>query len=85
MVDGQVLENIYKESLEENLISCIAREQNISLEDALDLYYRSKLSDKIHNGEFGIQYLDYRYLYELLLRTEPELFGQRTSREQEEN
>ena len=76
MVDGQVLEKIYRESLEEDLISYIADEQNIPLEKAMDVYYESKLSGKIHNGEYGIQYLNYRNLYELLLQTEPELFSQ---------
>lgn len=74
MIDGQILEKIYKESLEENLILYIAKEQNISLETAMDIYYQSKLSTKIHNGEYGIQYLDYRCLYDILLQMEPKLF-----------
>ena len=68
------LEKYYQESLEERLISNIAAEKNITLEAAMDLYYRSKLAQKIHEGKEGIQYLDYKVLTELMFQTEPELF-----------
>lgn len=66
-----ILEQIYQENLEERIISRLAEEKNISLENAIDVYYNSKLADKIHQGEDGIQYLDYKVLVEILKETEP--------------
>lgn len=42
---------------------------------AIDLYYSSKLSDKIYLGKDGIQYLDYKVLAQILLETEKELLA----------
>ena len=69
-----VLEKIYQESLEERMISYLAEIKKISLEEAMDIYYNSKLADRIHEGEYGIQYLDYKLLVQILCETEPELF-----------
>ena len=74
MTDELVLEKVYQEALEESLISHIAQKKNLSLEDAMDKYYNSRLSVKIHEGLYGVQYLDYRNLAEILFETEPELF-----------
>lgn len=74
MTDELVLEKMYQEALEESLISHIAQKKNLSLEDAMDKYYNSRLSVKIHEGLYGVQYLDYRNLAEILFETEPELF-----------
>lgn len=76
MVDGKVLEKIYMESLEEDIISHLAVLRGISLETAMDKYYNSKLSEKIQNGIYGIQYLDYRTLCDIIIETEPDLFAQ---------
>ena len=40
----------------------------------VDIYYSSKLSDKIYVGKEGIQYLDYKVLVQILVETEKELF-----------
>ena len=40
----------------------------------MEKYYNSKLADKIHKGEYGVQYLDYKVLAQLICETEPELF-----------
>lgn len=74
-MDGKVLEEIYQENLEERLILYIAEQQNISLEDAMDIYYHSRLAEKIYQGTEGIQYLDYKVLAEILTETEAELFA----------
>ena len=74
MTDGMELERVYKESLEESLVEYIAEKKNLSFEDAMDRYYQSKMSSNISDGRYGIQYLDYRHLGELLFETEPELF-----------
>lgn len=74
MTDGMELEKLYKESLEENLVEYIAEKKKLSFEDAMDRYYKSNMSSNISDGRYGIQYLDYRHLGELLFETEPELF-----------
>lgn len=74
MTDGMELEKLYKESLEENIVEYIAEKKKLSFEDAMDRYYKSNMSSNISDGRYGIQYLDYRHLGELLFETEPELF-----------
>jgi hypothetical protein len=70
MVDGDVLERVYQERLEERIIAHLAQVKNCSLEQAMDLYYNSELADKIHQGKDGIQYLDYKVLVQILIDTE---------------
>lgn len=72
-MDGEVLERVYKESLEERIIAHLSETRNISLEAAMNIYYCSKLADKIHQGVEGIQYLDYKILVQILCETEKEL------------
>ena len=36
----------------------------------MEIYYNSSLADKIHHGEEGIQYLDYKVLAKLLDESE---------------
>ncbi len=74
-MDEAALEKVYQENLEERLISFLAEKENLPLEKAMDIYYRSKLADKIHHGVEGIQYLDYQVLTEILCETEKELFS----------
>lgn len=68
-----VLEKIYQESLEERIISYLAETKGLTFEEAMSVYYNSKLADKIHNGDYGVQYLDYKVLVQILCETEPEL------------
>lgn len=72
-MDGEVLERVYQENLEERIIADLSETKNISLETAMDVYYHSKLADKIHRGVEGIQYLDYKVLVQILCETEKEL------------
>ena len=65
-----VLEKVYQENLEERIISYLSEVKGISLERAMQLYYNSKLADKIYRGEYGVQYLDYKVLVQILLETE---------------
>ena len=69
-MDGEVLEKVYQENLEERLITCLAEIKDISLEEAMGLYYNSRLAGKIYRGEEGIQYLDHRVLAQILCETE---------------
>lgn len=70
-----VLEKYYQEGLEERLIAYLAKENDISLEQAMDIYYRSNMANQIHEGAYGVQYLDYKVLAQMLMDTEPELFA----------
>ncbi len=72
-MNEDALERVYQENLEERIISCLARTKGISLEQAMKIYYSSKLADKIHHGDYGVQYLDHKVLVEILCETEPEL------------
>ena len=72
-MDEEVLERVYKESLEERIIAYLSETRNISLEAAMNIYYNSKLADKIQRGVEGIQYLDYKVLVQILCDTEKEL------------
>ncbi len=74
MTDGNVLEQTYREALEESIVAHLSEVKGLSLEQAMDVYYSSNLSEKINDGKNDIQYLDYRDLVRILLETEPELF-----------
>lgn len=67
-MNENVLEKLYQERLEERIISRISEIQNISLEQAMDIYYSSNLSREINLGTYGIQYMDYKILAELICR-----------------
>ena len=73
-MSGEVLEKIYRERLEERIIAFLSKEHDISLEKAMDIYYKSRLAEMIHKGEEGIQYLDCKLLAQILFETQPELF-----------
>lgn len=69
-MDGEVLEKAYKERLEEKIISYLAESENLDLPTAMDIYYNSKIADRIAAGEYGIQYLDYKVLVQILAENE---------------
>lgn len=70
----EILENIYQENLAERIITHLAERCAFSYEKAMDIYYSSKLADKIYIGKEGIQYLDYKILVQILIETEESLF-----------
>ena len=45
-MNGEVLEQIYQERLEERIFSYLAETEEMSLETAMDIYYNSKLAGK---------------------------------------
>ena len=65
-MDENVLEQVYQENLDEQIISHLANIKDIPLEKAMDIYYGSRLADMISRGENGIQYLDYKVLTQIL-------------------
>ena len=67
------MEMCSKSTIMERVISHLAKVKNLTLEQAMDIYYRSHLAQKIHEGKDDVQYLDYKVLVQILLDTEPEL------------
>lgn len=65
----------YKERLEERIIAALADLKRISLGQAMDAYYRSRLARQISEGLYGIENMDYRYLANDLVENEPEVFS----------
>ena len=74
-----ILEKVYQENLEERIISYIAETYKVSFEDAMRIYYSSKLANKIHNGEYGVQYLDHKVLAQILFEVKYSLTGSCTA------
>lgn len=77
---GEVKFNVkidtYKERLEERIIAYLAEIRRITPDEALDIYYRSRLSRQIDQGLFGIENMDYKYLANDLVENEPNLFAE---------
>ena len=46
------------------------RNLHLSLEEAMDCYYKSRLAGMIQEGKEGVQYLDYRALTALFMEME---------------
>lgn len=76
-MNENLLEKTYIENLEERIIDNIAKECDLSYEKSMDIYYKSKLADRIYNGSFDIQYLDYKVLTQILMDSEKELFEEK--------
>ena len=74
MIPKDILDKTYKELLEEKLIRYLAERKNLSLREAMSIYYNSRLSKQIAEGKYGIENLDYKYLIEDLIENEKELF-----------
>ena len=74
MTNQNDLAKIYKQNLEEGIVAYISAEKDISLEAAMDVFYRSELSKQINEGKFGIENMDYKYLAEDLMQNEAALF-----------
>lgn len=70
------LEKFYIQSLDNDIIEYLAEKKKIDIRMAMDIYYKSLLCKQVHNGQNGIQYLDYKYLVEDLIENEKELFRQ---------
>jgi len=46
----RVLENFYREHLDEDIIFCLSERRKISFEQAMNIYYHSRLADRIYDG-----------------------------------
>jgi energy-converting hydrogenase A subunit M len=73
-IDADTMHVLYQTHHDEDIIKVLAEKIHIDLRQAMDIYYKSKLARQIDAGEYGIQYLDARYLADDLIENEPELF-----------
>lgn len=74
MIDKKQLEEVYKQNLENDIISAISQMKRVDLRKAFDIYYSSKLAEQIANDSYGIENMNAKYLAEDLIENEPELF-----------
>ena len=74
MIDKKQLEEVYKQNLENDIISAISQMKRVDLRKAFDIYYSSKLAEQIANDSYGIENMDAKYLAEDLIENEPDLF-----------
>ena len=73
-VDKKELRDVYIASLEEKIIKAITNIKGMDNRAAMEIYYKSRLCQQIGSGEYGIEYMDYKYLANDLVENEPELF-----------
>ena len=66
--------SVYRKELDQEIISVLAARKRLSLDAAMDIYYRSRLARQIAEGSHGIEYLSANYLVEDLIENEPDLF-----------
>jgi len=66
--------SIYKKELEQEIIALLAQKKSMSLDDAMDAYYGSRLAQQISDGTYGIEYLSPAYLVDDLIENEAERF-----------
>jgi len=73
-VDKGELRNLYLTFLEEDIIRELATIIKADNRIAMEKYYNSRLCQEIGKGEYGIEYMDCKYLAIDLIENEPELF-----------
>ena len=73
-VDKRELRDVYITFLEEDIIKELAAVKSIGNRAAMEKYYSSRLCQQIGSGEYGIEYMDYKYLVNDLIENEPDLF-----------
>ena len=77
-MDQNALHELYLQNLERDIITILAQKRNISLREATDVYYHSKLAEQIEQGAYGIEFLSPQYLTNDLIENE---LDKRTSKE----
>lgn len=73
MTNGE-LRKAHHRLLEQDIVACLAALTGLELRQALDIYYKSRLSRQIEEGRYGIDGMDAQWLARDLLENEPELF-----------
>ncbi|MBE5935494.1 MAG: hypothetical protein E7262_06855 [Lachnospiraceae bacterium] len=74
MLDHNVLTGIYRQNLENDIIKELARQKNLDMIQAMNIYYKSELAEHVETGLYGIDNMDYRYLVNDLIENESNLF-----------
>jgi len=64
MVDKNELEKFYLQELDKDIIEYISKFHNFPLADSMNVYYKSRLCNLIHQKKYGIENLDYKLLVE---------------------
>ena len=78
-VDKKQLRDVYITFLEEDIIKEIAKVKGTDNRTAMEIFYASKLCQQIGSGEYGVEYMDYKYLVNDLINNEPKLFAGQVS------
>ncbi len=73
-MEQDALGKLYQQNLEHDIILYLSEQKGIQLREAMDIYYKSELSNQIENGLFDIQFLDAKNLVLDLMENEAELF-----------
>ncbi|MBQ6615595.1 MAG: hypothetical protein IJH67_04415 [Thermoguttaceae bacterium] len=69
-MDQNALHEFYLQNLERDIITILSQKRNISLREATDVYYHSKLAQQIEQGAYGIEFLSPQYLANDLIENE---------------
>ena len=64
------LTGLLEEHLEVDIISELSERRNLTMPEAMDLYYSSKLAKQISEGAYGIEFLDASALVDDLIEFE---------------
>lgn len=64
---------VFRENLEGDIIAALSDQTGLPIRKAMDVYYRSKLSEQISDGAFGIDNLDPKNLADDLIENETDL------------
>lgn len=75
MDNKEIITEEYKQNLDESIIIYLAEIKNIEIRKAMDIYYKSRLSEQIAESEYGIENMGYKYLALDLIENEQELFS----------
>lgn len=73
MTNQEEISKIYRQNLEEDIISYLSKELNLSIDESMRVYYSSKLARQIDEGKYGIDNLDPKYLALDLIKNESTL------------
>lgn len=79
MENHNQLTELYKQNLENDIILNLAHRKEITIREAFDIYYSSRLAEQIEQGICGNENLDAKYLAEDLIENESELFNTKES------
>ena len=58
-MNKKFVRQMYREYLEEDIIFQISKTHKVDLENAMRIYYNSKLAEQVYNNEKSIQHLNY--------------------------